>query len=232
MCGIRSGRWVCIFSSPVSRMRLVELVRSRDTAPAVAAAAQRWVGTLGKTAVVCRSSPGFVVTRVLFFYLNAACGLAEAGVPVATIDRAMQGWGWPMGPMRLIDEVGVDVTDFIFGEMAHYFPQRFVRTTLCADLLRSGFKGRKNGASAGFYTYEGNTVKPNPAVAALLAYGQGKGNETLPDAAIIARLMQVMREEARCCVYEGVVADAADVDRAMTLGAGLPESRGSLLSSE
>jgi 3-hydroxyacyl-CoA dehydrogenase/enoyl-CoA hydratase/3-hydroxybutyryl-CoA epimerase len=220
------------FFNPVSRMRLVELVCSRDTAPAVVAAVQQWVGTLGRTAVVCRSSPGFVVTRVLFFYLNAACGLAEAGVPVATIDRAMQGWGWPMGPMRLIDEVGVDVTDFIFGEMAHYFPRRFVRTTRCEDLLKSGFRGRKNGASAGFYTYEGNTVKPNPAVETLLARGALKTNGDMTDVEIAARLMQVMREEARHCLEEGVVADATDVDRAMTLGAGYPTSRGSLVLSE
>lgn len=218
------------FFNPVSRMRLVELVCGRDTAPGVAAAAQRWVETLGKTPVVCRSSPGFVVTRVLFFYLNAACGLAEQGVPAASIDRAMRDWGWPMGPMRLIDEVGVDVTDFIFGEMAHYFPRRFVRTGLCADMLKSGFKGRKNGTGAGFYAYDGNASGPNPAVAALISRIAPQVQASMPDAEIVTRLMQVMREEARRCVDEGVVAAAAEVDRAMTLGAGFPAARGGLLS--
>lgn len=220
------------FFNPVSRMRLVELVRSRDTDAAVVSAAQRWVEILGKTAVICRSSPGFVVTRVLFFYLNAACSLAEEGVAIPAIDRAMRDWGWPMGPMRLIDEVGVDVTDFIFGEMAHYFPTRFVRTTLCADLLTAGFRGRKNGASAGFYTYAGNPALPNPAVETLLTRGALKTNGGMSDEEIAARLMQVMREEARRCVEEGVVAAATDVDRAMTLGAGYPPSRGSLLAPE
>lgn len=217
------------FFNPVSRMRLVELVRGPATGTVVVEALRHWVVGLGKEPVLCRSSPGFVVTRVLFFYLNAACGLAGQGVPVATIDRAMRDWGWPMGPMRLIDEVGVDVTNFIFGEMAQYFPTRFVRTALCADLLTAGFRGRKTGAIAGFYTYAGNAVMPNPAVETLLTRGALKTNGDMTDAEIAARLMQVMRAEARRCVDEGVVADAADVDRAMTLGAGYPTSRGSLL---
>ena len=66
--------------------------------------------------------------------------------------------------MRLIDEVGVDVTDFIFGEMAHYFPARFARSTICGRLLQHELRGRKNGASAGFYRYEGRVATPNPAV--------------------------------------------------------------------
>src|SRR4029078_10141348 len=109
------------------------------------------VRALGKLPVVCRSSPGFLVTRVLFFYLNEAVRLWEEGTSTLTLDGAMQEFGWPMGPLRLIDEVVIDVADFIVGEMAHYFPERFVRTTACGRLLDAGLKGRKNGASRGFY---------------------------------------------------------------------------------
>ncbi len=88
--------------------------------------------------MVCKSSPGFLVTRVLFFYLNEACHLWEQGVATEALDRPLRDWGWPMGPTRLIDEVGVDVTDFIFGEMAHYFPDRFKGSTVCGRSARGG----------------------------------------------------------------------------------------------
>ncbi|MBI2496644.1 MAG: enoyl-CoA hydratase/isomerase family protein, partial [Opitutae bacterium] len=172
------------FFNPVSRMSLVELIVGRHTAAPAAAAGLAFAKVLGKSPVICRSSPGFLVTRVLFFYLNEACRLWEEGVPTPVIDAALHEWGWPMGPMRLIDEVGVDVTDFIFGEMEHYFPGRFQRTTICARLLAAGLKGRKNGASSGFYTYESRKELLNPAVAALAAPGPA----TMKAEAIVDRL--------------------------------------------
>src|ERR1700750_2629300 len=112
-------------------MPLVELVLSQHTSRATAERTLAFAKALGKSPVICRSSPGFLVTRVLFFYLNEACHLWEQGVPTDAMDRAFREWGLPLGPMRLIDEVGVDVTDFIFGEMAHYFPDRFKSSTVC-----------------------------------------------------------------------------------------------------
>jgi 3-hydroxyacyl-CoA dehydrogenase/enoyl-CoA hydratase/3-hydroxybutyryl-CoA epimerase len=213
------------FFNPVSRMRLVELVVGRATSPETTARALALVQALGKTPVVCRSAPGFLVTRVLFFYLNEACRLWEEGVPGDAIDRALRDWGWPMGPMRLIDEVGVDVTDFIFGEMAHYYPGRFQRAKICTRLLESGLKGRKNGASEGFYTYAAEGEGLNPVVSVW---------QRLPAAApeskvIVDRLMGVMIAEAKRCLAEGVVASPADVDLALLSGAGFPAARGGLM---
>lgn len=213
------------FFNPVSRMRLVELVVGRETSPTTTATALAWVQALGKTAVVCRSAPGFLVTRVLFFYLNEACRLWEEGVPGDEIDRAMRDWGWPMGPMRLIDEVGVDVTDFIFGEMAHYYPGRFQRAKICTRLLESGLKGRKNGASEGFYTYAANGEALNPVVTAW----QGAPAAAPEAKVIVDRLMGVMIAEAKRCLAEGVVASPADVDLALLSGAGFPAARGGLM---
>ena len=216
------------FFNPVSRMALVELIVGRHTMPAAAEAALAFTKTLGKSPVICRSSPGFLVTRVLFFYLNEACRLWEEGVPTDVIDAALHDWGWPMGPMRLVDEVGVDVTDFIFGEMAHYFPDRVSRTSICARLLVAGLKGRKNGASSGFYAYEGRQETLNPAVAALAPLAHARSCEMGP-AAIVDRLMGVMITEARRCLEEGVIKSPDDVDFALLSGAGFPAFRGGLM---
>jgi 3-hydroxyacyl-CoA dehydrogenase/enoyl-CoA hydratase/3-hydroxybutyryl-CoA epimerase len=210
--------------NPVSRMPLVELVLSPHTTRATADRALAFLRTLGKTPVICRSSPGFLVTRVLFFYLNEACRLWEQGVPTEVIDRAMRDWGWPMGPMRLIDEVGVDVSDFIYGEMKHYYPDRFTGATICARMLAAGLKGRKNGAGSGFYAYAGGESL-NPALArfappAVLA---------MEPKAIADRLNGVMIEETKRVLAEGVLKGPDDADLALLLGAGFPVFRGGLM---
>jgi 3-hydroxyacyl-CoA dehydrogenase/enoyl-CoA hydratase/3-hydroxybutyryl-CoA epimerase len=213
------------FFNPVSRMALVELVVGRDTSAATTGAARAFVQGLGKSPVICRSSPGFLVTRVLFFYLNEACRLWEQGVPTAALDAAMRAWGWPMGPMRLIDEVGVDVTDFIFGELAHYFPGRLEGASVCRRMLAADLRGRKNGTGTGFYTYAGHQEVLNPEMVKFAPV------KMMPmDAATITdRLMGVMINEARRCLDEGVIRTPEDVDFALLRGAGFPAARGGLM---
>ncbi len=213
------------FFNPVSRMPLVELVLSPQTSRETAARTLAFVQALGKSPVLCRSSPGFFVTRVLFFYLNAACRLWEEGVPTAALDGALRDWGWPMGPARLIDEVGVDVTDFIFGELAHYFPDRFQPTTVCRRLVAAGLLGRKNGAGTGFYTYAGGAEALNPALDAWAP----PARSALDAAEIAARLNRVMIDETRRVLAEGVLQTPDDADLALLLGAGFPAFRGGLM---
>ncbi|WP_414659941.1 3-hydroxyacyl-CoA dehydrogenase family protein [Horticoccus sp. 23ND18S-11] len=220
------------FFNPVSRMPLVELVVTAQTSAAVQARAQAFIRAIGKQPVVCQSSPGFLVTRVLFFYLNAAVRLWEQGVPAAVIDGALRDFGWPMGPLRLIDEVGVDVTDFIFGELAHYFPGRFVRSGACGRLLAAELRGRKNGSSRGFYRYDGGTEALNEIETRSLvaAFSSGARTGAMSSADVSAFLMRVMVDEARRCRTEGVVASADDVDLALRIGAGFPVAKGGLLA--
>ncbi|HKB89353.1 MAG TPA: 3-hydroxyacyl-CoA dehydrogenase NAD-binding domain-containing protein, partial [Opitutaceae bacterium] len=213
------------FFNPVNRMPLVELVLGARTERSAAERALSLVKALGKQAVICKSSPGFLVTRVLFFYLNAAVRLREQGLAVDHIDAALHAFGWPMGPFRLIDEVGVDVTQFIFGEMQHYFSERFEATTLCEQMLAHGFRGRKNGASSGFYTY-GDGEKINKAISGLVPVSPT--NQMEPDE-IRDQLMQMMIAEAQYCLDEGVVRMADDVDFALLTGAGFPAFRGGLM---
>jgi len=220
------GRTVGLhFFNPVSRMPLVELVLSPHTARATAERTLAFAKALGKSPVICRSSPGFLVTRVLFFYLNEACQLWEQGVATETLDRALRSWGWPMGPMRLIDEVGVDVTDFIFGEMAHYFPERFKSSTVCRRMLDAGIKGRKNGASTGFYTYADGKEALNPAMAPFASAEKSP----LTAAAITERLNRVMIDETKRVLDEGVLKTAEEADLALLMGTGFPAFRGGLM---
>jgi len=215
------------FFNPVSRMPLVELIVGRHTSAEAAERALALVKALGKSPVICRSSPGFLVTRVLFFYLNEAVRLWEQGAATAAIDGALRAYGWPMGPLRLIDEVGVDVTDFFFGEMAHYFPTRFVRTGTCGRLLAAGLKGRKNGASRGFYRYEDGREVVNDAETRPLQSRGGTRERFAAD--LTDHLMRVMADEAQRCLDEGVVQSPDDVDFALLSGAGFPAFRGGLM---
>jgi len=213
------------FFNPVGRMPLVELVLSPHTSRGTADRALAFVRTLGKTPVVCKSAPGFLVTRVLFFYLNEACLLWEQGVPTEMIDRAMRDWGWPMGPMRLIDEVGVDVTDFIFGEMKHYYPDRFTPASVCARMLAVGLKGRKNGASAGFYTHTHDGPVRNTSMDELAP----RKAVAMDAQAIADRLNGVMIDETKRVLAEGVLKTPAEADLALLMGTGFPAFRGGLM---
>jgi 3-hydroxyacyl-CoA dehydrogenase/enoyl-CoA hydratase/3-hydroxybutyryl-CoA epimerase len=215
------------FFNPVSRMPLVELILAPRTSAETAERALAFVKSLGKTPVICRSSPGFLVTRVLFFYLNEAVRLWESGASTSMIDDALREVGWPMGPMRLIDEVGIDVTDFIFGELAHYFPERFVRTTACSRLIAAGFTGRKNGTGTGFYGYSERTPRSNDDATRAIAGPTGTFDRAADE---IARdLMDVMIGEARRCLDEGVVRSTDDIDFAFLSGAGFPAFHGGLM---
>lgn len=218
------------FFNPVSRMALVELIVGKHTSAETAERGLALVKQLEKSPIICRSSPGFLVTRVLFFYLNAAVRLWEEGARAAAIDEALGEFGWPMGPLRLIDEVGIDVTAFIFGELAHYFSQRFETTCACERLLAAGLKGRKNGTSRGFYRYENDTETLNEDEAGMVAgRAMPKRAQAESGAEIAGRLMRVMSDEAQRCLDEGVVRAADDVDFALLVGAGFPAFRGGLM---
>lgn len=225
------------FFNPVSRMSLVELILGPATSGAAAGRALALVRTLGKSPVICRAVPGFVVTRVLFFYLNAAIRWWEQGIDAKVIDAAMVEFGWPMGPLRLVDEVGIDVTAFIFGELARYFPARFAPTTACRILSGGGLQGRKNGAARGFYRYSGggHAESNEPEARAVTAAASGANREPVPAGLVVGAqqlidaLMAVMTDEARRCLSERVVLTPEDIDFALLSGAGFPAYRGGLL---
>lgn len=210
------------FFNPVSRMKLVEIVTTGHTSPEVVERALAFVRGLGKTPVVVKDSPGFLVNRVLMPYLIEAGRMVESGIPVGAIDRAMLDFGMPMGPLRLLDEIGLDVATHVAETMVSAFGERFSPPLLLPTLVRAGHLGRKSGR--GFYLHERGKEIP-------LTFANPP--DEIPDEVEIAsRLNGLMAEEAKRCLDEGLVRDAGTIDLAMILGTGYAPFRGGPLGSE
>jgi 3-hydroxyacyl-CoA dehydrogenase/enoyl-CoA hydratase/3-hydroxybutyryl-CoA epimerase len=212
------------FFNPVHRMQLVEVVRAATTSDQTLATAVAFVRSIGKLPVVVRDSPGFLVNRILMPYLVEAAELFERGGDPKAIDDAMLDFGMPMGPLRLLDEVGLDVAIHVARTLAEAYPDRMGVPGLLEKLVAAGHTGRKS--KSGFYLYDHDRTMINPAAVALL-----KGTEPAPhDTA--ARLARAMTREARLCLDEHVAESADDIDLAMVLGTGYAPFRGGPLQDE
>ncbi len=226
------------FFNPVSRMKLVEVVIAKQTSDETRDRSLAFVRQIGKVPVIVRDSPGFLVNRVLFPYLLDAAELFESGVDAERIDRALVEWGMPMGPLRLIDEIGVDISIDIGNTLEKTYGQRDHVPTVLLWLRDQQMLGRKTGA--GFYKYEGKMQTPNESLAQwrVVAGGgdPGRGESSTksqpassPPATaddIALRLVLLMVNEAARCVEDGVVESPEDADYGMILGTGFAPVRG------
>src|SRR5205814_1076719 len=176
-----------------SRMPLVEMILGPRTGRAAAETALAFVKGIGKQIVVCKDSPGFLVNRILLPYLNTAGLVLMEGNDVKTIDDALLDFGMPMGPLRLIDEVGVEVSHHVAFELAHYFGDRMKVADVLVKMNEAGLKGRKGGK--GFYVYEGSKETVNPEVSRFLPNPSNQGSLSRKE--ITDRLIGVMIEEAK-----------------------------------
>jgi 3-hydroxyacyl-CoA dehydrogenase/enoyl-CoA hydratase/3-hydroxybutyryl-CoA epimerase len=207
------------FFNPVSRMKLVEVVIGSETSDDTKEQALAFVRQIGKVPVVVRDSPGFLVNRVLFPYLLDAAELFEAGIDAESIDNALTKWGMPMGPLRLIDEIGLDVTVDIAATLERAYGQRDRTPEILKKMREAKLLGRKGGG--GFYTYDGRTESPNESLAQWR-----RGNAPKEDVDLANRLMFLMANEAARCVEEKVVESPEDADYGMILGTGFAPHRG------
>lgn len=210
------------YFNPVNRMQLVEVVVGKQTDPRVVDRAVRFVQKSGKLPVVVKDSPGFVVNRILMPYLGEAGALFEGGASAPAIDRAMKKFGMPMGPMRLIDEVGVDVCAHVAQSQAEAYPDRVTVPEVLNGMLEAKLLGKKSGA--GFYTYpKKGKSEPNPAVSRLQKADTyaGLGSEALAE-----RMVLLILNEAARCLEEELVAGPEDVDFGMIFGTGFAPFRG------
>jgi 3-hydroxyacyl-CoA dehydrogenase / enoyl-CoA hydratase / 3-hydroxybutyryl-CoA epimerase len=210
------------FFNPVHRMPLVEVVRGPRTSDAALVTAVALARRLGKTPVVVRDAPGFVVNRVLMPYLREAMTLLEEGFSVTGIDAAMRDFGMPMGPFEVLDEVGLDVAQKVAGVLSRAFPDRMESSAALDTLVGAGRLGRKSGR--GFYRHRDGKRLPDPRLLDVLKLKRGRLPHQ-PDA-LTERLTLAMINEAARCVEEGVAADAGWVDLALVFGAGFPPWRG------
>lgn len=221
------------FFNPVHRMPLVEVIRGKKTGDAAIARTVAYALAMGKKPVVVNDCPGFLVNRILSPYIGAFLGLVKRGVDFVAIDKAMERFGWPMGPAYLCDVVGIDTGVHAGKVMAAGFPDRmkYDFTTSHDVMFENDRLGQKNGR--GYYAYE-QDKKGRPkkivdeSVAALLA-PVVDGNETLSPEDVVDTMMIPLCLEAVRCLEDGIAASATDIDLALIYGIGFPPFRGGAL---
>lgn len=212
------------FFSPVEKMPLVEIITHAGTADWVTATAHGYAKKIGKTPIVVHDAPGFYVNRILSPYMAEAALLLQEGVRMEDIDRAMTDWGFPVGPITLYDEVGLDVAQKAGKIMAAAFSDRMGNPPTVVDrMVEDGRLGRKNGK--GFYTFDGDGKKGGPDEAVYALIGNPSKKE-MPKAEIQERLGLVMVNEAVRTLEEGVLRSARDGDVGAVFGIGFPPFRG------
>jgi len=213
------------FFNPVHRMPLIEVVRGTATSDQTVLTAVALARRLGKTPVVVADAPGFVVNRILMPYLQESLVLLEEGFSIADLDAAMRRFGMPMGPIELLDEIGLDVAQRAAGALSKAFPDRAATVSALDTMVARGRFGRKN--ALGFYRHRGRKHTPDPHVRSLLRLTRRRSAPT-PDA-LSERMVLAMINEAALCLEQKVVPEAGWIDLAMILGAGFPPFRGGVL---
>jgi 3-hydroxyacyl-CoA dehydrogenase/enoyl-CoA hydratase/3-hydroxybutyryl-CoA epimerase/3-hydroxyacyl-CoA dehydrogenase/enoyl-CoA hydratase/3-hydroxybutyryl-CoA epimerase/enoyl-CoA isomerase len=216
------------FFNPVRRMPLVEVIRGVHTSDQTVATAVAFAKALGKSPIVVRDGPGFLVNRLLFPYMNEALELVLEGAPLDTVDRAATEFGMPMGPITLFDVVGLDTALYAGRVMHEAFPDRVVQSPLLAALVERGRLGQKSGAGFFSYARRKDRGEPDPQVAELIETLRRDRRE-IPPQELQDRLFLPMLLEATRVLAEELVRDARDVDLGLIYGIGFPPFRGGLL---
>jgi 3-hydroxyacyl-CoA dehydrogenase/enoyl-CoA hydratase/3-hydroxybutyryl-CoA epimerase len=222
-------RVACLhFFNPVHKMELVEVARAPRTDESAVAVLARWACALGKTPVLVRDSPGFVVNRVLMPYLNEATLLVAEGLRIEQIDGAMKRFGMPMGPLELLDQIGLDVAAHVARSMQPMLGGRFEPNTAFERMQGNGWLGQKSGK--GFYVHNRKSTRPNVLAQNLLRQQAGAVAKALSVAARLTeareRMVLLMVNEAALGLGEGLTESAESLDLAMVLGTGWAPHRG------
>jgi 3-hydroxyacyl-CoA dehydrogenase/enoyl-CoA hydratase/3-hydroxybutyryl-CoA epimerase len=213
------------FFNPVHRMPLVEVIAGRNSSPEALATVHALATLLGKVPVVVRDGPGFLVNRILTFYLDEALRLLAEGVRIEAIDGAMTAFGMPVGPLALLDQVGLDTAQHVAAVLREAFSQRTSDGALLQAVVASGRLGEKN--QRGFYRYRaGKRTTPDPGI---YAAAGSPARRDLPPETLQERMVLAMVNEAVICLEEGIVREPRDIDVAMVMGTGFPPFRGGLL---
>src|SRR5690606_17739354 len=180
----------------------------------------------GKHCIVVLDGPGFYTTRILAPYLNEAMTILEEGARVEDVDEAMLEYGFPVGPLALLDEVGIDVGAHVAASLGRIFVERGYTPSNAADrLFKSGYKGRKN--NRGFYRYDSSQGKTRKTVnSEIYSFFGGKKRKDCDRTRIQSRLVLAMLNEAAYCLQENILQSPEDGDLGAVLGLGFPPFRG------
>lgn len=228
------------FFSPVNKMPLLEVITTAETLPQVTATVVAYGKKLGKTVIVVNDGPGFYANRILAPYINEAGLLLDQGVAVDIIDKALVEFGFPVGPITLIDEVGLDIASKAGKIMAEAFPERLQPARSIQAVVGAGRYGRKS--KKGFYSYdkEGKKGDVDPGVYALFLtpgsipvartiagpISEAQGMPEMPAGQIQQRAVLAMLNEAVRCLSDGIIRSPRDGDVGAVFGIGFPPFRG------
>lgn len=205
------------YFSPVEKMPLVEIIPHEGTSEETIARTVNFARKQGKTPIVVKDKAGFYVNRILAPYVNEAANLLLAGEPIEKIDQALVEFGFPVGPLALLDEVGVDIGSKIAPILEKELGDRFKAPDAFARMIDSKRLGRKTGK--GFYKYESKGKKVDESVYDLLGITPAP---RLNKQEIASRCVAQMLNEAARCLDEGIIASARDGDIGAIFGIGFP----------
>ncbi|XXX77204.1 fatty acid oxidation complex subunit alpha FadJ [Sorangium sp. So ce134] len=220
------------YFSPVHKMPLLEVIRTESTSPEVVATAVAVGKRQGKTVIVVNDGVGFYTSRILGPYMNEASWLLAEGVAIEQVDRALVAWGWPVGPLALLDEVGIDVAAHIGPIMIEAFGDRMSPPPTMAKLVSDDRRGRKN--ERGMYLYgaaakkkgKGKHADESVYVALGLPVPKAKDKPPVAVEEIQMRCSLQLVNEALYCLGEGVLRSPRDGDIGAIFGLGFPPFRG------
>jgi 3-hydroxyacyl-CoA dehydrogenase/enoyl-CoA hydratase/3-hydroxybutyryl-CoA epimerase len=212
------------FFSPVHKMPLLEVIAAPATDKESVVTAVAYGKQLGKTVIVVNDSPGFYTTRTLAVYLNEAGKLLDEGAPIEAIDRALVDFGFPVGPITLIDEVGIDIGGKVGQVMFDAFGARVTPAESLRRVVESGRTGRKG--KSGFYKYDVNGEKGDVDSSVYELVPHGATRREVEAAEIQQRCVLAMVNEAARCLEEGVLRSPRDGDVGAVFGIGFPPFRG------
>jgi 3-hydroxyacyl-CoA dehydrogenase/enoyl-CoA hydratase/carnithine racemase len=214
------------YFSPVPKMPLLEIVVAEATADWATATAKAFGTVQGKTCIVVKDGPGFYTTRILAPFLNEAVVLLEEGARIEDLDRVMKDFGYPVGPVALMDEVGIDVGAHVAADLGSAFAERGLGSSdALPKMFDAGYAGRKNGK--GFYLYPKKKKKgPKPVNTAVYEFFGGPDRRAVAEEEIRDRMALLMVNEAVWCLDEKVIDSPEDGDLGAILGLGFPPFRG------
>lgn len=210
------------FFNPVHLMPLVEIIPGEQTSDQTTAKLFELVRSMGKSPVIVKDVPGFLVNRILLAYMNEAARCLDDGASIEEVDRQIVDFGIPMGPFHLTDEVGIDVGYHVAKTLESAYGNR-MRLAKSLEMVQETLQLKGKKAGLGFYRWKGSNKEVNDAVQ------RSFSGPTMPGQTILERCIFTMLNEAASCIREDVVHGAEVLDMAMIMGTGFPPFRGGIL---
>ncbi|MGA2401101.1 MAG: 3-hydroxyacyl-CoA dehydrogenase NAD-binding domain-containing protein [Syntrophobacteraceae bacterium] len=218
------------YFSPVQKMPLLEVIATERCADWVLATAVSVGRRQGKTVIVVRDGPGFYTTRILTPFVLEAIKLIEEGAAVEEVDAAIRMFGFPVGPLELLDEVGIDVAAHVVRELEEFFAHRDIHAPPALELiLKSGYAGKKKGT--GFYDHQPRLIDrvripglehSKPVNSNIYGFFDGEERKSIDSSQIWKRLVYLMVNEAAMCLQQGTISCPEDGDVGAVFGLGFP----------